>query len=123
MKKEDPAPYEIFGMIDETTPQPNRPEYRQITHDFIRDPELMEKVKSDFYAAKLYAAWTNMTWVHKESGKEWHNSFRGASGDIADLRPYHEDYMSFYCSRPEGVVEPDIEEDMNRIGWFSKERD
>jgi hypothetical protein len=53
-------------------------------------------------------------------------SWRYAGGLIADLRNMmesnNEDYMTFYCSgsfggTPEGVVDEEIEQDLNDIGW------
>ncbi len=45
-------------------------------------------------------------------------SWRYAGGMIADLRGLGEDYMDFYCSGGEGLVDPEIEEDLYKLGWM-----
>jgi hypothetical protein len=70
----------------------------------------------------------------------WTASWRGSGGIVADLRNKGEDYMDYYCSGmggvatydlkegeeymakmkyvPEGQVTQEIEQDLNKIGWF-----
>lgn len=101
-----------------------------------------------YYAQNLYCAFSNMQWCPREifpairQGREdlWSATWRGAGGIVADLRGQGEDYMDYYCSGikgglsydpaddseyfeknryvSEGEVTEEIEQDLNRIGWF-----
>lgn len=68
----------------------------------------------------LCPGWKRLDWTY---GCSW----RYAGGLIADLRNLalgtSEDYMNYYCSGsfegvPEGTVTEEIEEDLNKLGWF-----
>ena len=106
------------------------------------------RAESNSYAQNLYAAWCNMQWCKRDPEnvwpllKEdyWSVSWRSAGGIVADLRNQGCDYMDYYCSgirgglsidgkeddeyfeRTKYVSESDIteeiEEDLNKIGWF-----
>ena len=65
---------------------------------------------------------------HKTPDWVYSCSWRYAGGLMADLRNIMgcglEDYMDFYCTGsfggvPEGFISPEIEEDLNKIGWHS----
>jgi hypothetical protein len=102
----------------------------------------------DDYAQNLYAAFCNMQWCPREifpairqDPKQdlWAASWRGAGGLIADWRG-EGNYMDWYCSGmgglatydlkegdeymaehkyvPEGTITEEIEQDLNRLGWF-----
>ena len=102
----------------------------------------------DDYAQNLYAAFCNMQWCPREifpairqDPKQdlWAASWRGAGGLIADWRG-EGNYMDWYCSGmgglatydlkegdeymaehkyvPEGTITVEIEQDLNRLGWF-----
>jgi hypothetical protein len=103
-------------------------EMKSLDYDMQRDSNIVQKVKDDDYAAKLYGSLTNITWIHKETNTNWTGSFRHVGGIVADLRPrkrdYSEDYLDWYMSSEEGVVNLEIEDDLNKIGWYqSKEID
>ena len=100
------------------------------------------------YAQNLYAAWCNMQWcprdlipaIRQSDDDLWTASWRAAGGIVADLRNQGEDYMDYYCSgmrgglsyngkddddyfektgfMSEGVVSEEIEQDLNKLGWF-----
>lgn len=103
---------------------------------------------SNSYAQNLYAAWCNMQWCKRDptnvwpilKEEYWSASWRSAGGIVADLRNEGEDYMDYYCSGMRGglsmagkeddeyfertkyvsesVVTEEIEEDLNKLGWF-----
>lgn len=96
---------------------------------------LVEKVQAkDAYAQHLYATLCNNefaprdTWAILQNIK-WSCTWRYAGGIIADIRGTG-DYLDWYCSgmfndgvidwemAEEGVVYPEIEEDINNIGWL-----
>ena len=98
-------------------------EVRSLDYDLQRDTVIVEKVKDNEYAAKLYGSLTNALWVFKETDTRWTGSFRAVGGLVADLRPFGEDYLEFYMSSDEGVIDSEIEKDLNRIGWYYQKRD
>ena len=117
-----------------------------LSHDLIRCPLILEKVKKDSYAQNLYAAMCNMRWQRMEvipilKEEIWHCSWRSSGGIIADLRG-EGDYMDWYCSGmggfasladetpeeaarwmkekgyvPEGEVTDEIKKDLAKLGW------
>lgn len=96
--------------------QKNSLEYELRTSDYF-----CERVKDNDYAKKLYAALCNTDWVRINCGPitkddTWGCSWRYAGGIIADMRE-EGDYIDWYCSGDEGVIDPEIEEDLLRIGW------
>ena len=76
------------------------------------------KVQNADYATNLYRALCNVEW-NRVSDKTilWSCSWRYAGGMIASLRHCGEDYMDFYCSGGEGTVDPEIQDDMLKLGW------
>ena len=100
------------------------------------------------YAQNVYAALCNMRWQPAEvwpvlTDEYWSCSWRGAGGLVAEWRNTGGDYMDWYCSGMggvaalpdddeeeleenmhrrkyvnEGVVTEEIEQDLNRLGWF-----
>ena len=96
---------------------------------------LVEKVQAkDAYAQHLYATLCNNefaprdTWAILQNIK-WSCTWRYAGGIIADIRGSG-DYLDWYCSgmfnegavdwemADEGVIFPEIEHDINSIGWL-----
>lgn len=95
---------------------------------------IVEKVQGkDVYAQNLYAALCNNefaphdTWAILQNIK-WSCSWRYAGGIIADIRG-NGDYLDWYCSgigdpihdwgmAEEGIIVPEIEEDINKLGWL-----
>jgi hypothetical protein len=45
-------------------------------------------------------------------------SWRYAGGMVADIRNKGEDYMDFYCSGREGLVNDEFADDMYNMGWI-----
>ena len=97
-------------------------EYDLRTTDWI-----LEKARSrDGYAQNIYAALCNNGFIKLDvipilKEQEWSCSWRYAGGIVAELRNQDEDYLDFYCSGGEGIVQDDIAEDFARIGWHYSE--
>lgn len=103
---------------------------------------LRDKVcASAVYAQNLYAAMCDQDWQHQDvwtvlNDQTWHVSWRGAGRVVSDLRAQG-NYLDWYCSGimrshpdddlvhshteewhvPEGMITPEIREDLARIGW------
>ena len=50
-------------------------------------------------------------------------SWRYAGGMIAEIRDVGEDYLDFYCSGNESIVDDEIREDLEKIGWFVADKE
>ena len=91
--------------------------------DLYESNYIMEKAyRNQDYCQNLYAALCNNDWIKADmlsilAAEYWHCSWRYAGGIVAELRNQNEDYIDFYCSGGEGIVQDDIAEDFARIGW------
>ena len=104
--------------------------------DLTFNPKIVELLKDDSFAQRLYASMCNMRWKKKVErepeelvvdalmGKDptiWSCSWRSAGGVVADIRNMHyelnECYMDYYCSGNEGKVDPQIKELLGEMGW------
>ena len=99
---------------------------RDLEEDIRADAEIMQKMQDDLYAKSVYGALCNVRWQPKEvfdvlKDDWWACSWRYAGGIVAELRNQDEDYLDFYCSGGEGIVQDDIAEDFARIGWHYSE--
>jgi len=98
----------------------------QMDLDICQCDWIVEKVRSrEDYARKLYAAMCNIRWQYQEvmpilQDRWWTVSWRSSGGVVADIRGSG-DYLDWYCSGNEGVVDPEIAEDMAVIGWHWSE--
>ena len=70
---------------------------------------------SDDWAEKMWGALANVDWTHV-NGDIASYSFRAAGDMIAAIRGKG-NYMDWYCSSAEGVVDPVIAERMQLEGW------
>lgn len=68
------------------------------------------------HAQHLYHTLCNNDFIHRETGKMWHCSWRYAGGLVADVL-CQGDYLNWYCSGNEGAVDQQIETWFNRMGW------
>jgi len=97
--------------------QKNNLEWALRTTDWI-----LSKVRTDdTYAQRLYATLCNNDFIPPDVWKvlkdeTWSCSWRYAGGIIADMREQG-DYIDWYCSGNEGEIFPDVEQDLNQIGW------
>lgn len=71
------------------------------------------------FAKRAYAALTNIIWRNGE--KEYSVTFRYAGGLIADIRGDGSNYMTWYCSASEGVVDKSISKKLAEYGWTHHE--
>jgi hypothetical protein len=69
------------------------------------------------FARRLWGSLANVEWQNGEVG--FGHTFRSAGAQIAEMRGNHEqyNYMEFYCSVPDGVVDPDVAEAFATRGW------
>lgn len=72
--------------------------------------------QSDLLAALLYGALCNTLWKHTASGVEWSCSWRSAGGIVAALRG-EGDYLDWYCSTGEGLVDEQVLVEIRALGW------
>lgn len=97
-------------------------EEREIEKDLEFDlrscVEIVEKCKkSENYSKKLYAALCNN--IFEKDEKEYSCSWRHSGGIVADLNEKG-DYIDWYCSGNEGILDEEICADLKKIGWSLK---
>ena len=74
------------------------------------------KMSDITFANKVYANLCNLVWYDYINDEVISQSWRGAGGFVADIRNLGEDYMDFYCSGNEGIVDKEIEDLFNANG-------
>ena len=74
------------------------------------------KISDITFANKVYANLCNLVWYDYINDEVISQSWRGAGGFVADIRNLGEDYMDFYCSGNEGIVDKEIEDLFNANG-------
>ena len=79
---------------------------------------LRNKLEDKDYAAKVYDALCNNDWQHVETKDIFHCSWRYAGSIVANNRKYNQDYLDYYCSGNEGVVDPEVALDFAKLGWI-----
>jgi len=92
------------------TPEPS------LERDLSLAPHIRCLVQSDLFATLLYGALCNTTWRHKATGKPWDCSWRHAGAVVASLR-CQGDYMDWYCSMGEGLVDEQVLTEIQALGW------
>lgn len=107
-----------------------------LSEEMSNDPIVIQYLFDRDMAVKFYQSITNMRWkkINAMSEDEYimdrlkgirsdvcSYSWRAAGRIISDIRNTHygasEDYMDFYCSGGEGVVDSVVEECFKRMGW------
>lgn len=83
--------------------------------DLQSSDEIKELVKDEDFAKALYASLCNMDWSKEDIRVAF--SWRYSGGIVARLREQNEDYMDFYCSGNEDIVDPKVEEALGKLGW------
>jgi hypothetical protein len=58
----------------------------------------------------------NTQWKHTASGVEWSCSWRSAGGIVAALSG-EGDYLDWYCSTGEGLVDEQVLAEIGALGW------
>lgn len=112
-----------------------------LERDLHNSEVILEKVKDDEYAQKLYAALCNTDWVRDDvipmirqgDDDKWSCSWRASGRIVAQLRN-DGDYLDWYCSGmssgmdyvqeqkttvSEGIIDPEIRKDiLEQCGWI-----
>ena len=98
----------ISGQVEPLPPELKR--------DLGASARIRVLVRSDLFATLLYAALCNTEWRHAATGARWSCSWRSAGGVVATLRA-EGDYTDWYCSMGEGLVDEQILEEIQALGW------
>ena len=72
------------------------------------------------FAKRIYAALTNIIW--KNGVYKYSVTFRYAGSLLAEIQGKG-NYMDWYCSAGEGIVDTDIAEALDTRGWVPTEYD
>ena len=94
-------------------------EYRQkrsLEYDLRTSEVIGEKVLVYSYAMALYGTLCNNTFL-KEGKEPWHGSWRYVGGLVSELVTGQNDYLEYYASGNEGKVDPEVQEDLLKLGW------
>jgi hypothetical protein len=87
-----------------------------LERDLAQSPRIRDLIRSDVFATLLYGALCNTTWRHTATGALWHCSWRHAGGIVAELR-CEGDYLDWYCSMGEGLVDDQVLAEIEALGW------
>jgi hypothetical protein len=97
----------------------NKPD---LERDLLGTDWILTKVRDNpVYAQKLYSALCNQRFQKIEVmpillDQEWSCSWRYAGGIIAEMLGQG-DYIDWYCSGNEGLIDPEIAVDLRELGW------
>lgn len=87
-----------------------------LERDLMMSARVRVLVRSDLFATLLYAALCNATWRHTATDTSWSCSWRHAGGVVAGLRG-EGDYLDWYCSMGEGLVDEQVLAEIRALGW------
>lgn len=87
-----------------------------LERDLAASPRVVERAASRVFAELLYAALCNTEWRHRATGERWSCSWRSAGGVVAHVRG-EGDYLDWYCSGGEGLVDEDVLAEIEALGW------
>lgn len=93
-----------------------------LERDLGLSPRIRGLIRSDLFAVLLYGALCNTTWRHKATGALWDCSWRHAGGVVAGLR-CEGNYLDWYCSGGEGLVDDQVLAEIEALGWGLVEAD
>lgn len=104
------------SLVDKTSPKSD------MEMDLYNSTYLRKKVQNEVYAQALYAAMCNN--LFEKEGVEWSVSWRRAGAIVATMVGKG-CYLDYYCSgmmnddyrTDEGIVRPEIKQDLELIGW------
>lgn len=100
----------------------SKPGQPDLDRDLGLSPRIRGLTRSDLFAMLLYGALCNTTWRHKVMGTLWHCSWRHAGGVVAGLR-CEGNYLDWYCSGGEGLVDDQVLAEIEALGWGLVEAD
>ena len=87
-----------------------------LERDLLRSDRLRALVRSRLFATLLYSALCNTIWRKDVGGPVWSCSWRHAGAVVANLRG-EGDYLDWYCSMGEGLVDEQVMAEIEAIGW------
>lgn len=93
-----------------------------LERDLVWSDRLRALVRSKLFATLLYSALCNTTWRKDAGGPVWSCSWRHAGGIVAALRA-EGDYLDWYCSMSEGLVDEQVLTEIEALGWKLAEAD
>jgi hypothetical protein len=129
----DKSTQEIFELyekmrVDHMNKYNSTPPQNDLEYDLRASELFVSKVRDENYAQRLYATLCNNDFYKGDNEEPWHCSWRSAGGIVADLRQEGE-YIDWYLSGmryddgesaeiiPEGTVCPEVEADLETLGW------
>lgn len=97
------------------------PNQVSFSRDMSDDLIIKQKLRSSkSYCKRFYSTLCNNELFKGEFGTGY--SWRATGGLIADLLGQG-DYMDWYCSGNEGLIDEEVEQDLARLGWVVKPYD
>jgi hypothetical protein len=87
-----------------------------LENDLGISPRIRGLVRRELFATLLYGALCDTVWRHKATGIPWHCSWRHAGGVVANLR-CQGDYLDWYCSMGEGLIDEQVLAEIGTLGW------
>jgi len=91
---------------------------RSLEYDLMASEVIREKVLEEAYSFALYGALCNNNWYKPSTGQHWHGSWRHNGDVVAGLVSANGCYLDYYCTGNEGKVDPEIQKDLEELGWF-----
>ena len=97
-------------------------ELPNLERDLLRSARIRGLAEDRGYAVKIYQALCNNRWLDKDFPQYgWSCSCRYAGGVVAGLRDKGEEYIDFYLSHPEGVIDDNVRAEFFALGWIEDE--
>jgi len=87
-----------------------------LERDLGQSSRMRSLARSEVFATLLYGALCNTTWRYIATGATWSCSWRHAGGILAMLRG-EGDYLDWYCSMGEGLVDEQVLAELKALGW------
>ena len=87
-----------------------------LERDLVASSGFRELVRSSAFAELLYASLCGTRWRHQTTGTVWSASMRQAGAIVASVRG-EGDYLDWYCSGGEDVVDERIATLIGELGW------
>ncbi len=100
----------------DVSPAGDASEPPDLERDLFRSDRLRALVRSELFSTLLYSALCNTTWRKDAGGPVWSCSWRSAGGIVATLRA-EGNYLDWYCSMGEGLVDEQVLAEIEALGW------